>query len=98
MIIFNDPLRPAFIQIIPLTAKGRVILAGGAFGTTQLLFQSGIGPADMLKIVAADATASKWLPPASQYITLPVGQNVADNPSVNVSNILSSGIVYSYDN
>lgn len=27
--------------IIPLTAKGRVILSAGAFGTAKLLFQSG---------------------------------------------------------
>ncbi|KAG9085983.1 hypothetical protein FRC07_013235, partial [Ceratobasidium sp. 392] len=36
----------------------------------------------MLSIAAADPTASKYMPPASQYIHLPVGMNVKDNPAV----------------
>lgn len=44
----------------------------------------GIGPSDMIAIVANDATAKKYLPPSSQYINLPVGYNVTDNPSANV--------------
>ncbi|KAG9121821.1 hypothetical protein FRC07_002065, partial [Ceratobasidium sp. 392] len=68
--------------IIPLKDNGRVILAAGVFGTAKILFQSGIGPSDMLSIVAANSTVSKYMPPASQYINLPVGMNVKDNPGV----------------
>ncbi|KAF8596986.1 hypothetical protein BDV93DRAFT_527730 [Ceratobasidium sp. AG-I] len=82
--------------IIPLTSKGRVIVSAGAFGTAKLLFQSGIGPSDMLSIVAADATAKKYLPPSSQYINLPVGLNVKDNPSVNM--VFTHPSVDHYDN
>ncbi|KAF8605228.1 cellobiose dehydrogenase [Ceratobasidium sp. AG-I] len=82
--------------IIPLTTNGRVILSAGAFGTSKLLFQSGIGPSDMLAIVAADATAKKYLPPSSQYINLPVGSNVKDNPSVNM--VFTHPSVDDYDN
>ncbi|KAF8596985.1 cellobiose dehydrogenase [Ceratobasidium sp. AG-I] len=82
--------------IIPLTTNGRVILSAGAFGTAKLLFQSGIGPSDMLSIVAADASASKYLPPSSQYINLPVGLNVKDNPSVNM--VFTHPSVDHYDN
>ncbi|KAF8307890.1 cellobiose dehydrogenase [Clavulina sp. PMI_390] len=70
--------------IINLTSKGRVIVSSGVFGTARLLFQSGIGPSDMISIVANDATAKNYLPPSSQYINLPVGQYVTDNPSVNL--------------
>ncbi|QRV98090.1 GMC oxidoreductase [Ceratobasidium sp. AG-Ba] len=83
--------------IIPLTStKGRVILSAGAFGTSKLLFQSGIGPSDMLSIVAADSMAKKYLPPSSQYINLPVGMNVKDNPSVNL--VFTHPTVDDYDN
>lgn len=82
--------------IIPLTTNGRVILSGGAFGTAKMLFQSGIGPSDMISIVAADATASKYLPPSSQYINLPVGLNVMDNPGVNM--VFTHPTVDDYDN
>lgn len=79
--------------VIPLTSKGRVILSGGAFGTARLLFRSGIGPQDMIDIVAAHPEAGPMLPPSSQYINLPVGYNVMDNPSINVSIRLDLGLV-----
>lgn len=62
--------------IVPLTKNGRVVLAAGTFGTPRILFRSGIGPSDMLAIVQADPTAGPLLPPASQFINLPVGFNV----------------------
>ncbi|QRV90517.1 GMC oxidoreductase [Ceratobasidium sp. AG-Ba] len=68
--------------VFTLTKKGRVILAAGVFGTARLLYQSGIGPSDMLSIAAADPPTSKYMPPPSQYIDLPVGMHVTDNPAV----------------
>lgn len=82
--------------IIPLTTNGRVILSSGVFGTAKILFNSGIGPSDMISIVAADSTVSKYLPPSSQYINLPVGMNVKDNPGVNM--VFTHPSIDSYDN
>lgn len=72
-------------SIIPLTAKGRVILAAGVFGTARILFQSGIGPTDMLTIVKNNAAYGPNLPPSTAWINLPVGSYVSDNPSIGVS-------------
>ncbi len=71
--------------IIPLNPNGRVVLSAGSFGTPRILFQSGIGPSDMLQTVQGNPTASAILPAQSQWIDLPVGQGVSDNPSINVS-------------
>ena len=73
--------------IIPLNPKGRVILSAGSFGSPRILFQSGIGPSDMISLVQQNADAAKKLPPSNQFINLPVGMNVADNPSINVGGI-----------
>ncbi|PPQ99962.1 hypothetical protein CVT24_009541 [Panaeolus cyanescens] len=70
--------------IIPLTSKGRVILSAGSFGTPRLLFRSGIGPSDMINIVKNNAQAGANLPAQSDWINLPVGSNVSDNPSINL--------------
>ena len=66
---------------IPLNPNGRVILSAGSFGTPRILFQSGIGPSDMISLVQQNAVASTFLPPSSDFIDLPVGENVQDNPS-----------------
>jgi cellobiose dehydrogenase (acceptor) len=68
--------------IVPLTTNGRVILSAGTFGTARILFRSGIGPSDMIALVKADPTAGPLLPPAKQYINLPVGYNVSSRHSV----------------
>ncbi|KAI0795146.1 hypothetical protein C8Q75DRAFT_530992 [Abortiporus biennis] len=70
--------------IIPLTPNGRVILSAGSFGSPRILFQSGIGPSDMISLVQADPTAGPRLPPQNQWINLPVGYNASDNPSINL--------------
>ncbi|ETW75429.1 cellobiose dehydrogenase 1 [Heterobasidion irregulare TC 32-1] len=70
--------------IIPLTSNGRVILSAGSYGTARILFQSGIGPSDMLAVVQSNAAAAANLPPSSAFINLPVGMNVSDNPSINL--------------
>ncbi|KAH7920130.1 hypothetical protein BV22DRAFT_823461 [Leucogyrophana mollusca] len=82
--------------VVPLTANGRVILSAGSYGSARILFQSGIGPADMISIVESNPTASANLPPASQYITLPVGENVSDNPSINL--VFTHPSIDAYDN
>lgn len=70
--------------VVPLTPNGRVILSAGSFGTPRILFQSGIGPSDMISLVQNNAAAAANLPPSNQFINLPVGMNVQDNPSINV--------------
>ncbi|EIW86086.1 the flavin domain of cellobiose dehydrogenase [Coniophora puteana RWD-64-598 SS2] len=70
--------------IIPITSNGRVILSAGSYGTARILFQSGIGPSDMISLVEGNAVAAKNLPPKSDYINLPVGMNISDNPSINL--------------
>ncbi|KXN88674.1 Cellobiose dehydrogenase [Leucoagaricus sp. SymC.cos] len=82
--------------VIPLTSKGRVVLSAGSFGTPRILFRSGIGPQDMIDIVKNHPDAGPQLPPAAQYINLPVGYNVLDNPSINV--VFTHPTVDSYDN
>ncbi|QRV90448.1 GMC oxidoreductase [Ceratobasidium sp. AG-Ba] len=82
--------------IISLTTKGRVVVAAGVFGTAKILYQSGIGPADMLAITAGNPTTSNFMPPASQYINLPVGHFVRDSPGVNL--VFTHPTVDDYDN
>jgi choline dehydrogenase-like flavoprotein len=74
--------------IVPLNPNGRVVLSAGSFGTMRILLQSGIGPADQIAVVQQNAAAAANLPPASSFINLPVGMNVSDNPSINVSHTL----------
>ncbi|CAG7847998.1 Cellobiose dehydrogenase Short=CDH; AltName: Full=Cellobiose-quinone oxidoreductase; Flags: Precursor [Serendipita indica DSM 11827] len=78
-----------------LTPRGRVILSSGVYGSARLLFLSGIGPSDMLGQAAASNLAS-LMPPASQYINLPVGYYVSDNPSINL--VFTHPLVDDYDN
>jgi cellobiose dehydrogenase (acceptor) len=77
-------------------SKGRVILSAGSFGSPKLLFQSGIGPTDQIKTVQKNAAAAALLPPQSQWINVPSGYNVSDNPSINL--VFSHPTVDAYDN
>ncbi|KAJ6567724.1 cellobiose dehydrogenase [Mycena vulgaris] len=78
----NDTTVPG--GIYPLNPNGRVILSAGSYGSARILFRSGIGPTDMINLVKNDPVAGPNLPPSSQWINLPVGFNVSDNPSINL--------------
>ncbi|KAJ7740946.1 cellobiose dehydrogenase [Mycena maculata] len=99
----NDTTVPG--GIYPLNPNGRVILSAGSYGSARLLFKSGIGPTarlfhenltDMIDLVAGDPTAGPNLPPSSEWIDLPVGYNVSDNPSINL--VFTHPSVNDYDN
>ncbi|KAG6878465.1 substrate-specific activator of APC-dependent proteolysis [Termitomyces sp. T159_Od127] len=82
--------------VIPLNPNGRVVLSAGTFGTSRILFRSGIGPTDMITLAQKDATAGPRLPPQSQWIDLPVGYNVSDNPSINL--VFTHPTIDAYEN
>ncbi|KAK8006945.1 hypothetical protein PG989_000935 [Apiospora arundinis] len=67
-------------EIIRLSQGGRVVLSAGAMSTPRLLFNSGIGPADQLRVVQQSKTANVTLPDEAQWINLPVGKNIQDHP------------------
>ncbi|KAI9360326.1 hypothetical protein DFJ73DRAFT_898715, partial [Zopfochytrium polystomum] len=58
-----------------------VVLAAGVFGTSPLLFNSGIGPQDMLQL-AAKLGRNHYA--ADDWIISPVGKGVYDNPAIPV--------------
>ncbi|OQO04051.1 hypothetical protein B0A48_10694 [Cryoendolithus antarcticus] len=64
---------------INLTAKGRVIVSAGVFGTSKILLRSGIGPTDQLNVVKASATDGATMISSSQWLNLPVGYNLGDH-------------------
>lgn len=43
----------------------------------------------MIQLVQGNAAAAVNLPPTTQWIDLPVGYHVSDNPSINVSSFLA---------
>ncbi|OCH89474.1 cellobiose dehydrogenase [Obba rivulosa] len=81
---------------VPLNPNGRVILSAGSFGTPRILFQSGIGPTDMLQTVQGNTAVAANMPPQSDWIDLPVGMNVSDNPSINL--VFTHPSIDAYDN
>jgi cellobiose dehydrogenase (acceptor) len=68
---------------IKLSAKGRVIVSAGVFGTSKILMRSGIGPTDQLNIVKASADGPTMIN-SSQWLNLPVGYNLGDHTNVRI--------------
>lgn len=65
-------------QIINLKQGGKVVLAAGALSTPRILWNSGIGKSDALKIVQNGTTGVK-LPNETDWINLPVGHGLKDH-------------------
>jgi cellobiose dehydrogenase (acceptor) len=80
------------VNLTPIT--GRVILAAGAFGTSKLLFRSGIGPQDMLQVVNG-STDGPTMINSSYWINLPVGYNLADH--LNTDTVIEHPNISYYD-
>ncbi|KAI4842060.1 FAD/NAD(P)-binding domain-containing protein [Aureobasidium sp. EXF-8845] len=68
-------------QIINVKTGGKVVLAGGALSTPRILINSGIGPANQIKIVQS-GSAAVTLPEEAEWIDLPVGKGLKDHPIV----------------
>jgi len=66
-------------QIVNVKNGGKVILAAGAMSSPRILYNSGIGPADQINIVKNGCTRVT-LPDESEWLDLPVGQNLRDHP------------------
>ncbi|EHK98786.1 putative Cellobiose dehydrogenase [Glarea lozoyensis 74030] len=88
----NNGGRYGTVQLTPVT--GRVILAAGTFGTTKILFRSGIGPKDQLDIVATSADA-KVMSNSANWLNLPVGKSLNDH--LNTDTVISHPNVSYYD-
>ncbi|KAF2113597.1 cellobiose dehydrogenase-like protein [Lophiotrema nucula] len=80
---------------INLNPGGRVILSGGTFGSTKLLFRSGIGPTDQLNIVKKSVQDGPSFINETQWINLPVGSNLNDH--VNTDLVVRHPNVSFYD-
>lgn len=80
------------VNLTPVT--GRVILAAGTFGTTKLLFRSGIDPQDQLQIVQS-STDGPTMINQTQWINLPVGYNLDDH--LNTDCVISHPNISYYD-
>ncbi|KAH7413846.1 hypothetical protein DE146DRAFT_638734 [Phaeosphaeria sp. MPI-PUGE-AT-0046c] len=81
--------------IIKLNPGGRVILSAGTFGSSKLLFRSGIGPKDQLNIVKNSAVDGATFIKESSWINLPVGQNLNDH--VNTDLVIKHPNISFYD-
>jgi cellobiose dehydrogenase (acceptor) len=79
------------VSLTPTT--GRVVVSAGTFGTSKLLFRSGIGPADQLQVVQAEEPT--MMIKQSDWINLPVGYNLNDH--LNTDTVISHPNVSYYD-
>lgn len=69
----NPGICAGVISVTP--QKGRVILAGGYFGTAKMLLRSGIGPEDQLRVVQQAGEGGD----EAEWLRLPVGQALRDH-------------------
>lgn len=88
-------LEAGYCGVVNVTANtGRVIVSAGVFNTAKILFRSGIGPADQLAIVNGSTDGPKMIG-SSDWIKLPVGQNLVDH--VNTDLVIRHPNVTFYD-
>lgn len=73
---------------------GRVILSAGTFGTSKILFRSGVGPTDMLQVVNGSSDGLKFID-SSAWIHSPVGQNLQDHTNTDI--VISHPNISFYD-
>ncbi|KAF1994840.1 hypothetical protein P154DRAFT_475260 [Amniculicola lignicola CBS 123094] len=69
---------------VNLNPGGRVILSAGTFGSTKLLFRSGIGPKAQLQVVKGSVQDGPSMINETQWIDLPVGLNLNDHVNTDV--------------
>jgi len=81
------------VNVTPRT--GHVILSAGAFGTSKILMRSGIGPADQLAVVKSSADGPNMID-ESQWLNLPVGENLHDHTSTDVVIHNTQSVFYDY--
>ena len=84
---------------ISLSAKGRVILSGGALKSPELLMKSGIGDPAVLTTLSG-ANQLGGLPPSSWINNTAVGTGLFDNPNtfIEMSGPSLQAYNYQYDN
>jgi cellobiose dehydrogenase (acceptor) len=69
---------------VTLNEGGRVILSAGTFGSTKLLFRSGIGPKAQLNVVKNSVQDGPTFIKEADWIELPVGQNLNDHVNTDI--------------
>lgn len=63
---------------------GRVIVSAGVFNTAKILFRSGIGPLDQLKVVKGSTIDGATMIAEKDWIKLPVGYNLEDHTNTDM--------------
>lgn len=77
-------LESGYCGTVSLNPGGRVVLSAGAFGSSKLLFRSGIGPKDQLSVVKNSALDGSTMIKEADWINLPVGQNLDDHTNTDL--------------
>ncbi|KAL2279822.1 hypothetical protein FJTKL_13178 [Diaporthe vaccinii] len=83
-------------EVVNVTANtGQVILSAGCFGSPKILFRSGIGPEEQLQVVADSESDGPTFIDKSQWLRLPVGENLKDHQVTDFQ--ISHSSVKNYD-